>query len=111
MSNSVPDLGADLPPSGPVAMIRLAAAMAVQDAAAHMRNTQSVANAAIGAAQQMLLRGEAAAGAQDALTAAQNAVAAATTNYINVSAEAINILHHFSGDEDAELFPDSAEAG
>lgn len=92
MTGDIEEAVLDPVPDGPAAVVRLAAAIAVQDAAAHMRHTQSIADAAFGAAQQMLLGGGNATAAQEMLTIAQNAVAAATANFVSLSNAAMEIL-------------------
>lgn len=81
--------------NGPNAMIRLAAAMAVQDAVAHMRNTQMMAGAAIGMAEAMLLGNENVALANETIATAQAAMAAATSNFSVVGAAAVDLLEKF----------------
>jgi hypothetical protein len=64
------------------AMIRQAAALAVQDAAAHMRRVQMIASAALGVSQETILRGGNEKVASAAATAAQKMVEGATANFI-----------------------------
>ncbi len=60
------------------AMVELACAMAIQDAVAYLRNTEIVAVAVIGAAEEMILNGLNVPDATATLSAAQASVTAAT---------------------------------
>ncbi|AXS41808.1 hypothetical protein [Breoghania sp. L-A4] len=77
---------------GPAVMIEQAAAMAVQDAVAHLRNTQTIANAVLGVAEEMLLRDGDGPQANEAVALAQSAVDSATLNVERISALAAAMI-------------------
>ncbi len=83
--------------AGYEAIIEQAAAMAVQDAVAHLRNTQTIANALLGAAGEMILRDGEAAQANEAMALAQAAVEAATMNVEKISALAVAMTGRTAG--------------
>lgn len=73
-------------------MIAQAAALAVQDAVANMRSINTVATAAIGAAEQMLAQGASAENAGPMLSLAEASVTAARNNFEAVSLLANKLL-------------------
>jgi len=76
---------ADLPDAAAAfAMAQLAAAMAVQDAASHMRRINIIASAALGAAQRVALTTDAGGDAERAANIANAMMQAATANFAAV---------------------------
>jgi hypothetical protein len=88
------------PPEGgdSYAMVAQACAMAIQDAVAHLRNVEIVANAAIGVAQERLLSGITTPDPQKAIATAQETVTAAIQILEAVSAAAGKVLKEFPRD-------------
>jgi hypothetical protein len=90
----------DIPQGGPRAMVEQACAMAIQDAVAYLRNTETISAAAIGAAEEIMLRSAGSAergddGAAVAVATAQAALAAAVAHVEQVSALVSRILRDF----------------
>ncbi|HEY2070340.1 MAG TPA: hypothetical protein VGG48_12360 [Rhizomicrobium sp.] len=73
-------------------LVRHAAAMAVQDAAAHMRNVNTIASAALGAAHEMILDNQNVDQARAAIAEAQAMVTGATQNFLMVADAANRLL-------------------
>ncbi len=93
----------DAPPetyanSGAYAMVAQACAMAVQDAVAYLRNTETIANAAIGAAIEIALNDPEDNESSKAIALAQSTVATALRNFEEVSTAAAKTLADFPRD-------------
>lgn len=81
---------------GPEAIIRQAMALAVQDATANLRETYTIANAAMGVAQEMLLSGANIDGARASLEASRKSIDDAIMRFEKVSSAASAMLHTLS---------------
>jgi hypothetical protein len=84
----------DIPDNGSYAMVAQACAMAIQDAVAYLRNTETVATSVIGVAQDMQLRTDNA-DMERVIASAQATIAAAIKNLDAVSSTVAKILRDF----------------
>ncbi|HEY1749641.1 MAG TPA: hypothetical protein VGG29_00125 [Caulobacteraceae bacterium] len=84
----------DVPPTGGdwYEVIAQACAMAVADAVAYLRNTEIIANAAIGVAMEQLLADPDLAGPRAAIEAAQASVTAAVASLEAIGAASLQTL-------------------
>ena len=73
-------------------MIAHTAALAVQDAAANMRNVNTITTAAIGAAQQMIVQGQSGDESKQIMAIAENATNLARANFAAVAELADRLL-------------------
>jgi hypothetical protein len=88
----------DVPENGSYAMVAQACAMAIQDAVAHLRNTETICVAVTGLAQDMMMRSGNPEPFAAVIASAQASVAAAAKNLEAVSAAASKILQDFPRD-------------
>ena len=94
MSDPVPAPAVDIPENGSYSMVALACAMAIQDAVAYLRNTETIATSVIGVAQDVQLRASSA-DTERVIASAQAAVAAAVQNLGAVSDTVAKVLRDF----------------
>jgi hypothetical protein len=94
------DSGAPLPVgnASSLAMVELACAMAIQDAVAYLRNTETIAIAAMGSAQQLVIDGTDVKDATPAMIMAQINVAAAAVIVAEVGIAVTTILRNYPRD-------------